>query len=62
MPATVRNGGRVHALAEGTYDLRVTLSHVVLTAAHLDHQPENCADENLLAGCQRCHNRYDAAH
>lgn len=34
---------------------------VVLTTAHLDHQPENCGDENLKAGCQRCHNRYDMA-
>ena len=33
---------------------------VILTVAHLDHQPENCADENLLAMCQRCHLRYDA--
>ena len=35
---------------------------VVLTVAHLDHQPENCADENLKAMCQRCHLRYDAKH
>ncbi|MDQ5904731.1 MAG: hypothetical protein QG672_2325 [Pseudomonadota bacterium] len=33
---------------------------IVLTVAHLDHQPENCADDNLLHLCQRCHNRYDA--
>ena len=33
---------------------------VVLTTAHLDHQPENCADANLSALCQQCHNRYDA--
>lgn len=33
---------------------------VVLTVAHLDHQPENCASENLRAWCQRCHNTYDA--
>jgi hypothetical protein len=32
---------------------------VVLTVAHLDHTPENCADDNLAALCQRCHNRYD---
>jgi len=32
---------------------------VVLTVAHLDHTPENCADENLRAWCQRCHNLYD---
>lgn len=33
---------------------------VVLTVAHMDHRPENCARENLKALCQRCHNRYDA--
>lgn len=32
----------------------VTLSAVVLTVAHLDHQPENCAEDNLKAMCQRC--------
>jgi hypothetical protein len=37
-----------------------TGSKVVLTVAHLDHIPENCDDGNLLAMCQRCHNRYDA--
>jgi hypothetical protein len=37
----------------------LTLSKVVLTTAHLDHIPENCADDNLKAMCQRCHNRYD---
>ena len=35
---------------------------VVLTVAHLDHQPENCSDENLLDWCQKCHNSYDSAH
>ncbi len=35
-------------------------TYVVLTIAHLDHTPENCADDNLKAWCQRCHNRYDA--
>lgn len=37
----------------------VTGGVVVLTVAHLDHQPENCASENLKAWCQRCHNVYD---
>lgn len=37
-----------------------TGSIVVLTTAHLDHTPENCADENLRSWCQRCHNTYDA--
>lgn len=40
----------------------VTGSIVVLTVAHLDHRPENCADENLRAMCQRCHLTYDAKH
>lgn len=35
---------------------------IVLTIAHLDHVPENCADENLLALCQRCHLLHDARH
>lgn len=40
-------------------DCRVT--RVVLTVAHLDHTPENCADDNLAALCQRCHLGYDLA-
>lgn len=32
---------------------------VVLTVAHLNHTPEDCADENLRAWCQRCHLAYD---
>lgn len=36
------------------------LTRVVLTVAHMDHQPENCSRENLKALCQLCHNRYDA--
>jgi len=35
---------------------------VICTTAHLDHNPENCQDENLSFLCQRCHNRYDAPH
>jgi hypothetical protein len=35
---------------------------IVLTVAHLDHQPENNVRANLRAWCQRCHNRHDAAH
>lgn len=40
----------------------VTGSRVVLTVAHLDHQPENCEADNLMAMCQRCHLAYDAEH
>jgi len=41
-------------------ELKVT--KIVCTTMHLDHQPENCSDENLRFACQRCHLRYDAAH
>ena len=40
----------------------LTGSKVVLTTAHLDHTPENCGDDNLKAGCQLHHNRYDREH
>lgn len=40
----------------------VTFAMVVLTTMHLDHDPTNNVEENLLAGCQRCHNAYDAEH
>lgn len=40
----------------------VTGSMVVLTVAHLDHQPENCEPANLRAWCQRCHLNYDKHH
>lgn len=39
-----------------------TGSVVVLTVAHLNHQPEDNRDENLKAMCQRCHLRYDHSH
>jgi len=35
---------------------------IVLTIAHLDHTPENCARQNLRALCQKCHNGYGAKH
>jgi len=38
----------------------VTGSIVVLTTAHLDHDPTNNARSNLRAWCQRCHLAYDA--
>ena len=34
---------------------------IVLTVAHLNHDPQDCRDENLKAMCQRCHLRYDTA-
>lgn len=51
-----------HAWCAG-YDLaQLRIVRIVLTVAHLDHQPENCDPANLKALCQRCHNLYDAPH
>jgi len=35
------------------------LIKIVLTVAHLDHNPENNEAENLKALCQKCHLNYD---
>jgi hypothetical protein len=35
---------------------------IVLTVAHLDHDPRNCDLANLRALCQQCHLRYDQVH
>lgn len=53
-------GGRCAALHGRPHP--ETRSTVVLTTMHLNHTPEDCRDENLLAGCQRCHLLYDRAH
>jgi 5-methylcytosine-specific restriction endonuclease McrA len=37
-----------------------TGSKVILTVAHLDHNPSNNTPSNLRAMCQRCHLSYDA--
>lgn len=38
----------------------VTHSKVVLTIAHMDHNPANNDPANLRAWCQKCHNQHDA--
>ena len=40
----------------------ITGSKVILTVAHLDHNPSNCDEGNLRAYCQRCHLNYDKHH
>lgn len=35
---------------------------IVLTIAHLDHNPQNNNPENLRALCQKCHLNYDLKH
>jgi hypothetical protein len=60
----MRIGGKVIARCEARNGEPhpITGSKVVLTVAHLDHNPENNAEENLKAMCQRCHLRYDQHH
>lgn len=50
-----------HAICEGL-SVALRIVRIVLTVAHLDHQPENCDPSNLKALCQRCHLRYDLHH
>lgn len=53
--------GQIAPALEGvTYRGRVI--RVVLTVAHLNHEPEDRRRESLAVLCQRCHNRHDAAH
>ena len=33
-----------------------------LTVHHIDHNPGNCSDDNLIALCAPCHLRADAKH
>lgn len=60
-----------HALRESGVDKPMTIAsaegplkiiRIVLTIAHLDHEPENCEPDNLRAWCQRHHLAYDADH
>jgi hypothetical protein len=70
-----RAGDRCECLGEcgrGTHEGRCpnrqygvaygTGSRVVLTTAHLDHQPENCDPANLRSFCNGCHLHYDRQH
>ncbi|MEU6899508.1 hypothetical protein [Streptomyces virginiae] len=54
------HGGR--CTARNSKPNPMTGSIVVLTVAHLDHNPANCDPANLMAACQACHLRYDAEH
>lgn len=59
-PGHLDAGGRcVNVHGQPAYG---TGSKVVLTTAHLNHQPEDCRPENLKAMCQGCHLHYDRDH
>lgn len=53
-------GARCPKLDREPIEMGVAKPFIVLTVMHLNHQPEDCRDENLLHACQGCHNRYDA--
>ena len=63
MPEVLRHAGYkagdVVACSDGA---KLKVIKIVLTIAHLDPTPENCADDNLRAWCQRHHLAYDAEH
>jgi hypothetical protein len=62
--------GEFHQLRElataSVRDLRLMTGKriiaIVLTVAHLDHDPANCDPDNLKALCQMCHLNYDLKH
>lgn len=56
-----RTGRPLGVVRGSEYDLDRVIK-VILTIAHLDHQPENNDPSNLKAFCQLCHNRHDAEH
>lgn len=56
----LENGERCGAINHELHPL--TGKKVVLSVAHLDHNPENSTDDNMRAFCQRCHNRWDREH
>jgi hypothetical protein len=54
-------GAYIAQVRMGEYQVKNMVT-IVLTIAHLDHQPENCDPANLRALCQMHHLRHDAAH
>lgn len=58
---SAETGALIGAASVTEYDASHMVK-IVLTVAHLDHQPENNDRTNLRALCQRCHLTYDAAH
>ena len=52
----------LHCVAEHGKPHPVTGKMVVLTVAHLNHEPEDNREENLRAYCQGCHLHYDREH
>lgn len=52
-------GGFIKAHPEDLVAQERKYIKIVLTVAHMNHDPMDCRDENLKALCQRCHLLYD---
>jgi 5-methylcytosine-specific restriction endonuclease McrA len=59
---TFKKARTIAEIANDYYNLGYKCIVIVLTVAHLDHNPENNDYSNLKAMCQKCHNSYDAPH
>lgn len=63
LPRALRDAGAKRGDVINCFDgPSIKIIMIVLTIAHLDHQPENCDDDNLRALCQRHHLAHDAQH
>jgi len=48
--------------SDNVHEDDTSISRVVLTTAHLNHDPSDNREENLAALCQRCHLAHDLKH
>lgn len=62
LPRALREAGVDGPCTIAAVEGPLKIIRIILTIAHLDHTPENCADDNLRAWCQRHHLGYDAGH
>jgi len=62
LPRALREAGVDRPCTIAAVDGPLKIIRIILTIAHLDHQPENCDPANLRAWCQRHHLAYDAEH
>ena len=58
----ILNGAPLNPRKGRRYPRGASYPKVVLTIAHLDHDPTHNTDDNLRALCQKCHNRHDSGH
>lgn len=62
LPQVLRESGVDKPMTLQSAEGSLKIIRVILTIAHLDHQPENCDPENLRALCQRHHLAHDHNH